>query len=44
VKEGEIELVARMNACRTFLGKPEGKRPIGIQRYRQKVSIEMELR
>jgi hypothetical protein len=39
-----IVLVAGMNACRTFLGKPEGKRPLRIHRYRQEVSIEMELR
>jgi hypothetical protein len=40
--------VARMgekrNACRIFLGKPEGKRPLGRQRRRWVDNIKMDLR
>jgi hypothetical protein len=42
------EHVARMgpkrNACRTLVGKPEGKRPLGRPRRRWVDSIPMDLR
>jgi hypothetical protein len=40
--------VARMgpkrNACRTLVGKPEGKRPLGRPRHRWVDNIKMDLR
>jgi hypothetical protein len=32
------------NACRILVGKPEGRRPVGIPRNRWVYSIKMELR
>jgi hypothetical protein len=42
---GHVVRMAEMrNAYKTFVGKPEGKRPLGIPRCRQKDNIKMELR
>jgi hypothetical protein len=42
------EHVARMgekrNACRIFVGKPEGKRPLGRPRRRLECNVKMDLR
>jgi hypothetical protein len=35
---------AERNACRTLVGKPEGKRPFGRPRRRWADNIEMNLR
>jgi hypothetical protein len=32
------------NACKVFVGKPEGKRPLGRPRRRRKDNIKMDLR
>jgi hypothetical protein len=32
------------NACRTFVGKPEGKRPVGRLRRKWENNIKMDLR
>jgi hypothetical protein len=34
----------KMNAYRVFVGKPEGKRPLGRPRYRWMSNIKMDLR
>jgi hypothetical protein len=34
----------KSNAYRLLVGKPEGKRPVGRQRYRWVDNIEMDLR
>jgi hypothetical protein len=34
----------KRNACRILVGKSEGKRPLGRQRYRWVANIKMELR
>jgi hypothetical protein len=43
-----VRHVARMgekrNACRIFVGKPEGKRPLGRNRCRWEDNIKMDLR
>jgi hypothetical protein len=36
--------MVKTNACRTLLGKPEGKRPIGRPRRRWVGNIKMDLR
>jgi hypothetical protein len=35
---------AKRNACRTLVGKPEGKRPLGIPRRRWVDNIKIDLR
>jgi hypothetical protein len=35
---------ARRNACRTLVGKPDGKRPLGRPRSRWEDTIKMDLR
>jgi hypothetical protein len=34
----------KRNAYRILVGKPEGKRPLGIPRYRWEDNIKMDLR
>jgi hypothetical protein len=34
----------KRNSCRTFVGKPEGKRPLGKPRHRWEDNIKMDLR
>jgi hypothetical protein len=34
----------KRNECRIFVGKPEGKRPLGRPRYRWVDNIKMDLR
>jgi hypothetical protein len=34
----------KRNAYRILVGKPEGKRPLGIHRYRWEDNIKMDLR
>jgi hypothetical protein len=36
-------MVAKMNAYRILVGKPEGKRPLGILRHRWVDNIKMDL-
>jgi hypothetical protein len=48
VKENEMGRACNMNgekrnACRILVGKPEGKRPLGIPRLRWVDNIEMDL-
>jgi hypothetical protein len=33
----------KMNACRILVGKPEGKRPLGLPRRRWVVNIKIDL-
>jgi hypothetical protein len=34
----------KRNVCRILVGKPEGKRPLGIPRHRLVENIKMDLR
>jgi hypothetical protein len=42
---GHVERMgAKRNACKSLVGKPEGKRPLGIPRRRWEDNIRMDLR
>jgi hypothetical protein len=41
---GQVARMGERNAYRIFVGKPEGKRPLGIPRRRWVDNIEMDLR
>jgi hypothetical protein len=34
----------KRKACRIWVGRPEGKRPLGMHRRRSEVNIKMDLR
>jgi hypothetical protein len=43
-KENVARMGEKRNACRIFVGKPEGKRPLGRARRRWVNNIKMDLR
>jgi hypothetical protein len=41
---GQVARLEKRNACNTFVGEPEGKRPLGRTGRRWKDNIRMDLR